>query len=216
MLQRELEELVVPFKPELCANVCAVILNCADADIEGVTDFFAAFSVSDFLQDLDLHRRKRTQRRDVLRERVPLRRPPENEVRDGGADEVSPPGDIQETFKEVGTGAFFQNISLRTKVESLPIVFFLLVHGQDHKFTFEGTSSRLLDHFETVESRHGDIQHRDIRVLFFDHLEGFVPVSGLTDQFKTIVPLDERPQTLAENRVVIGNNDFCAHTLCFR
>jgi hypothetical protein len=76
-------------------------------------------------------------------------------------------------------------------------------------------ASHLPRDLQATEVGHHEVDHQYIGLEDLDELAGLKPGSGLGYYAKILLPLQEQPQTLAENVTITCNDNGHAHGVCF-
>jgi len=83
----------------------------------------------------------------------------------------------------------------------------ILVHRQEDERRGEAEFTRRPRHRETVLERHRQIEHCHVKGRVLQTRERLFAVGGFGDDFESRVGLDDLAQTLAEDRVIVGNEN---------
>src|SRR5262249_24742438 len=100
-----------------------------------------------------------------------------------------------------------EEVALRTQVHRLIEEVPVLVHCEEHDRCFDFAFVKLRRYFESASLRHVDVENSDLRPVLADQLKGLRPIRGFSHHTVLRVSFDDLPQSLANQCVVVGNND---------
>src|SRR6185436_12254886 len=82
-----------------------------------------------------------------------------------------------------------------------------IVHRQDQDFGRGQCLADLPRRLEAVQVRHADVQDDDVGTQPLRLVARFAPVDGLADELPALLRLEQRAQALADDLVVVGDED---------
>ena len=88
-------------------------------------------------------------------------------------------------------------------VEEAPV----LVHCEEDDRCFDFAFVKLHGYLESASLRHVHVEDSDLRLMLADQFEGLGAVRGFTYHAVLGIGFDDLPQSLADQRVVVGNKD---------
>src|SRR6185369_15016647 len=100
-----------------------------------------------------------------------------------------------------------QEIAGSPRADHLQDVLLVVVHRQDED---AGRRKRLVDparRLDPGEARHADVEDDDVRLRLQRLLHGLADVGSLRDDFDVRARLQDPDQTLAHDRVIVGDED---------
>lgn len=104
-----------------------------------------------------------------------------------------------------------QQIAARTDPQGLEHVASVAVHREeDHAHPGCAFGERPRD-FEATASGHGDVEHHDVGPRLEGEGESAVAVLGLADEFEIGLGAEQRAHAVAEDAMVVGEQDPDAH-----
>ena len=72
---------------------------------------------------------------------------------------------------------------------------------------FEPPLQQFLERIDPAGLRHGKVEEQDVRPQLGDALHRLAPVGGFSDDGEPWFGLEQSAEAVAENRVVVGNDD---------
>lgn len=115
------------------------------------------------------------------------------------------PGDGADGGHDVGGGAVFENVAFGPHIERFVEEIFFAVDGQEDDGGVEFLFAQRARDSEAVHLRHVDVEDGDLGLERLNPLQRRLAVAGFGDDFELRVGLDHLPQSLAHNRMIVGN-----------
>ena len=86
------------------------------------------------------------------------------------------------------------------------------MHRQKNDFNFDFFPLNLAHDRETVQARHINIKHGNVRSVSFNQLQSRFTVARFADDEQRFIRFNHLPRTLPDNRMVVRDDDF---NFCF-
>ena len=193
---------------QLGQDVGAVVLDRPRADAEEAGDLPVGLSLRRERQDLSLAHGEPVALAGTTGVRARCPGPVDRERVGEPRRDVGPaPADAVDGREEVGLGVLLQDVSVRPCGHGSVEERGLLVHGEDEHFHFRPERPHFVDRLYAPETRHRDVEDHQIRGEPLEELEEVQPVVRLPDHLQPRGGLDEPPETLSEDDVIVGKDD---------
>jgi hypothetical protein len=112
-----------------------------------------------------------------------------------------------DSLNEIDVGGILQQVSRRARLQDLRHVRFIGMHAQ-HEDAYAGdVLDDLACGFDAIEERHRDVEYGHIGFELFGLADGFAAVACLGDDLPVRALLEHLPQTLAYDRVIVGEQN---------
>ena len=118
-----------------------------------------------------------------------------------------PAEDGVDGLKEIGAKIGFGDEGLGAGGTGGADDFPALVHGEDENRSAGEGLADALGSGDAVEDRHGDVEHDEIRMEFDGLVDRFGAIRSFTDNFEVFAGFQERAEALANNFVIIRDQD---------
>ena len=186
-------------------------LDRVQAEIENRRRFLVAFPLGQQLQHFPFARREQViavfhfflaDLPDIIFEQ---------QLADGRAEERLSLGDAAHGANQIVLSGVFQHVSAGTGLERAQDVSFVRVHAEDHHLRVRVLVGirvgDLVGGLDAIQLRHSDVEHRDIGMMLRGELHGFASIVGLGDDFEIRLLLEQKPESRANDRMVVGEED---------
>src|SRR5207247_4710221 len=127
---------------------------------------------------------------------------------DGGTQVVLAAGDRDETVEDVLHGVFFEHKSLHAEIDGAIERLLLLIHRENDDLRGQSFALQLARNLQAGQAGQVDVEHGDIGLFLEYQLKRHPAVSGLANELKSRVGLYHLAQPLAEQRMVIDDQNF--------
>jgi len=104
-------------------------------------------------------------------------------------------------------GIVFEDVAVSSSFHDLLNKIVGFVHRQDEDFRLRRRLVNAPRGFHSIEQRHTDVEHRDIRLEFQGFFDGVTPIGGLCADLPPGPRFEQCSESLAHNRMVIGDED---------
>src|SRR6059036_2050453 len=106
----------------------------------------------------------------------------------------------------------FEQITADAGLNQFADVLILLVGGEDENLGLGRALCDLPRGFDAIEEGHRYIEQDYIGPQLFSHLDGLAPVLRFANNFYVAFGFEEIPQPLANDGVIINQQNFDTHT----
>src|SRR5260370_21073091 len=109
--------------------------------------------------------------------------------------------------EEDAVGFVLEDVSASDSLDELVSEVVRLMHGEDQNFGGGRGFADVASGLDTVEERHADVEDGDVRLVLCGFIDGVAAVGGFGADLPTGARLKKSPETGANYRVIIGDQD---------
>lgn len=184
-----------------------MLLHGLDADAETGGNLTAAITLRHQFQDLPFPLGEGGATRQGGH--VPVRHRHRPEVGDRLAQEAGPPGDAAHPLRQILAAGVLGQEAISPGTQRALHIFQVAMHRQNHHPCPRRHPLEALDRLQPVHAGHGDIQQDDVGPQVTGAANGLPAVSRLADHQEIGLGIQNGPQTLAQDAVILHHQDSC-------
>src|ERR1017187_10364321 len=123
---------------------------------------------------------------------------------------------LADGLQQDGRFLLFHHIALGAGVQTAFGIERLVVHGQHESWQFRIADFDVLDQFDAIVFAQADVHHGDVGAQLLDRLEGGMGIPRLAADLEVRFPIDPQGQPLANDRVIVHQQDSLLDAGSFR